>query len=91
MQTTRASRWSSICTRSRGAATLAAWILANPGRFSYPQPPDYLGLTFLKQVLYGALPDPASARHSDCWNLKKAPPLPHAVAPVSGSSCLEVL
>ncbi len=38
---------------------LAAWILANPGRFSYPQPPDYLGLTFLKQVLYGVLPDPA--------------------------------
>ncbi len=38
---------------------LAAWLLANPGRFSYPQPPDYLGLTFLKQVLYGVLPDPA--------------------------------
>ena len=37
---------------------LAAWILANPGRFSYPQPPDYLGLTFLKQVLYGVMADP---------------------------------
>ncbi|MBL4927946.1 ABC transporter substrate-binding protein [Fuscibacter oryzae] len=40
-------------------AALADWILANPGRFTYPQPPDYLGLTFLKQVLYGVMPDPA--------------------------------
>jgi putative thiamine transport system substrate-binding protein len=38
---------------------LTDWILANPGRFTYPQPPDYLGVTFLKQVLYGMLPDPA--------------------------------
>ncbi|WP_407703787.1 ABC transporter substrate-binding protein [Tabrizicola oligotrophica] len=43
----------------RSIAELAAWILANPGRFTYPQPPDYLGLTFLKQVLYGVLPDAA--------------------------------
>jgi putative thiamine transport system substrate-binding protein len=40
-------------------AALKDWILANPGRFSYPQPPDYLGTTFLKQVLYGTTPDPA--------------------------------
>lgn len=39
-------------------AALKGWILANPGRFTYPQPPDYLGLTFLKQALYGLLPDP---------------------------------
>lgn len=42
-------------------ATLAAlkdWITAHPGRFTYPQPPDYLGLTFLKQVLYGVMADP---------------------------------
>ncbi len=39
---------------------LADWARANPGRFSYPQPPDYLGLTFLKQVLYGVMPDPAA-------------------------------
>ena len=37
---------------------LKDWALANPGRFTYPQPPDYLGLTFLKQVLYALLPDP---------------------------------
>ena len=39
-------------------AALAKWAAANPGRFTYPQPPDYLGLTFLKQVLYAVLPDP---------------------------------
>lgn len=38
---------------------LGEWIIANPGRFTYPQPPDYLGATFLKQVLYGTIPDPA--------------------------------
>lgn len=37
---------------------LADWAQTNPGRFTYPQPPDYLGLTFLKQVLYALLPDP---------------------------------
>lgn len=40
-------------------AGLEDWIVATPGRFTYPQPPDYLGLTFLKQVLYGVMPDPA--------------------------------
>jgi putative thiamine transport system substrate-binding protein len=43
--------------RSLGA--LRDWILANPGRFTYPQPPDYLGTTFLKQVAYGTLADPS--------------------------------
>jgi putative thiamine transport system substrate-binding protein len=27
------------------------WTQANPGRFTYPQPPDFLGTTFLKQAL----------------------------------------
>jgi putative thiamine transport system substrate-binding protein len=40
-------------------AGLKAFILANPGRFTYPQPPDYLGVTFLKQVIYGVMADPA--------------------------------
>jgi len=40
-------------------AALKAHILTNPGRFTYPQPPDYLGTTFLKQVLYGVIDDPA--------------------------------
>ena len=36
---------------------LLEWTRANPGRFSYPQPPDFLGTTFLKQVLVDILPD----------------------------------
>lgn len=40
-------------------AALGDWARANPGRFTYPQPPDYLGLTFLKQVLYAVMADPA--------------------------------
>jgi putative thiamine transport system substrate-binding protein len=27
------------------------WARSNPGRFTYPQPPDFLGSTFLKQAL----------------------------------------
>ncbi len=30
---------------------LLDWAKANPGRFSYPLPPDFLGSTFLKQAL----------------------------------------
>jgi putative thiamine transport system substrate-binding protein len=39
--------------------SLLEWAVANPGRFTYPQPPDYLGTTFLKQVLYGVMADPS--------------------------------
>ena len=38
---------------------LMNWAASNPGRFTYPQPPDYLGTTFLKQVLYGVVEDPS--------------------------------
>ena len=37
---------------------LLAWAEANPGRFTFPQPPDFLGSTFLKQALYGLVEDP---------------------------------
>lgn len=33
------------------AGGLLSWAQAHPGRFSYPQPPDFVGSTFLKQVL----------------------------------------
>lgn len=33
------------------ASQLLKWAQKNPGRFSYPQPPDFTGLSFLKQVL----------------------------------------
>ena len=33
------------------ARSLLEWSKANPGRFSYPQPPDFIGSSFLKQIL----------------------------------------
>ena len=48
-----------VASPPRDLAALAAWAAANPGRFTYPQPPDYLGTTFLKQVLLGLGTDPA--------------------------------
>jgi putative thiamine transport system substrate-binding protein len=35
-------------------AELLAWTKKNPGRFTYPKPPQFLGTTFLKQVLLEA-------------------------------------
>jgi putative thiamine transport system substrate-binding protein len=32
-------------------AALSQWAVAHPGRFTYPQPPDFIGTSFLKQVL----------------------------------------
>ena len=43
----------------RSLDALKDWIIAHPGRFTYPQPPDYLGTTFLKQVAYGTFADPS--------------------------------
>ncbi len=36
---------------------LATWIKQNPGRFTYAAPPNFIGTTFLKQVLYGLVED----------------------------------
>ena len=35
----------------RNAQALKAYINQNPGRFTYPQPPDFIGVSFLKQLL----------------------------------------
>ncbi|ASY64860.1 ABC transporter, periplasmic substrate-binding protein YnjB [Sinorhizobium sojae CCBAU 05684] len=39
------------------AEELLIWAKANPGRFSYPQPPDFIGSSFLKQVLIELIDD----------------------------------
>jgi putative thiamine transport system substrate-binding protein len=39
------------------SAELLAWAERNPGRFSYPQPPDFIGSSFLKQVLIETIAD----------------------------------
>ena len=33
-------------------AALKDWIIANPGRFTYPEPPDFSGSAFLRHVFY---------------------------------------
>jgi putative thiamine transport system substrate-binding protein len=38
--------------------TLASWVQDNPGRFTFPSPPDFIGATFLKHVLHAAVDDP---------------------------------
>ena len=37
---------------------LATWAMKNPGRFSYPAPPDFIGSSFLKQALSELVGDP---------------------------------
>lgn len=47
--------------RSMGA--LLDWSAANPGRFTYPAPPDFIGTTFLKQALSELTPDARLLQH----------------------------
>lgn len=44
----------------KSAADLLAWAKEHPGRFTYPQPPDFSGSSFLKQVLIELAPDKAA-------------------------------
>ena len=41
------------------ARDLLDWAKSHPGKFSYPQPPDFIGSSFLKQVLSELVADPA--------------------------------
>ncbi|MEQ9330147.1 ABC transporter substrate-binding protein [Thalassobaculum sp.] len=43
----------------RNLPALLDWARANPGRFAYPRPPDFLGSTFLKQATLGLAVDTA--------------------------------
>lgn len=43
----------------KSAEALQEWIAQNPGRFTFPQPPDFLGTTFLKQMLIELVDDPS--------------------------------
>lgn len=42
------------------ASAILEWSTAHPGRFTYPQPPDFLGTTFLKQMLVELADDPSA-------------------------------
>jgi len=41
----------------RSLPALRDWAKANPGRFTYPAPPDFIGSTVLKQFLLSLVPD----------------------------------
>lgn len=43
----------------QSAAALLDWAKVHPGRFTYPQPPDFTGSSFLKQVLVEQVTDRA--------------------------------
>jgi putative thiamine transport system substrate-binding protein len=47
-----------ISTPPLSVSELIAYAKKNPGRVSYPAPPDFHGTTFLKQVLYESVQDP---------------------------------
>ena len=42
----------------RDMAALLKWIKANPGRFTYPAPPDFTGSVFVRHVFYYAAGGP---------------------------------
>jgi putative thiamine transport system substrate-binding protein len=48
----------SVPAPPRSIPALLEWAKANPGRFTYPAPPDFIGSTFLKHVLIELTPDP---------------------------------
>ena len=43
----------------RSMAGFAEWTAAHPGRFTHPDPSNFMGATFLKQALIELAPDPA--------------------------------
>ncbi len=48
-----------IAAPPRSMPALLDWAVSNPGRFTYPAPPDFIGTTFLKQALHELAADPA--------------------------------
>ena len=50
-------------TLPQSADDLLQWARENPGRFSYPQPPDFIGSSFVKQVLSEKVADRSALLH----------------------------
>ncbi|MCB8837256.1 ABC transporter substrate-binding protein [Aurantimonas sp. VKM B-3413] len=53
------ARSGAVSDMPKSAAELLEWAKAHPGRFSYPAPPDFMGSSFLKQVLIETTADPS--------------------------------
>ena len=47
-------------------AGLLDWVKANPGKFTYPQPPDFTGSAFIRQAFYAVTGGPE--QYMDGWN-----------------------
>jgi len=56
---TDTARWGATAKMPKSAKELLRWAKANQGRFAYPAPPDFIGSSFLKQVLIELAPDPS--------------------------------
>jgi putative thiamine transport system substrate-binding protein len=46
-----------VAAPPKSIPALLDWAKANPGRYTYPQPPNFHGTTFLKQALIELVPD----------------------------------
>ena len=44
---------------------LRAWVEENPGKFTYPAPPDFTANAFIEQMFYGLAGDPEYYQQSD--------------------------
>ena len=53
------ARTGPIADMPKDADTLLAWAKAHPGQVAYPAPPDFIGSSFLKQVLLEKAADPS--------------------------------
>lgn len=47
----------------RSMHEMLRWARANPGRLTYPEPPNFTGTTFLKQALHELTPDRSVLQH----------------------------
>jgi len=58
-------------------AALKQWIISHPGKFTYPQPPDFTGSAFLRQVFYATTGghDQYMKEFDEDLYLKKSPAL----------------
>jgi putative thiamine transport system substrate-binding protein len=52
-----------ISDMPKSVAELLKWTEKNPGRFSYPIPPDFVGTSFLKQILLETIKDKEKLLH----------------------------
>lgn len=48
-----------VATPPQSFEALQAWIAANPGRFTYPAPPNHVGSAFIRTLFYWAAGDSA--------------------------------